>query len=154
MDWNLLASVRTKSCFVGDGDGLGDGAGEVVGLGSGVADGLGIGVAVGDGDGDGAGVGDGIGAAEACFFQVSFLPCLVQMKFEPFDFLTCPTFVHNAPALTAAFVWIAGMDTREIEISTTISFWGARTGEVSQGKPRETITIESRNDAALVGSPA
>jgi len=95
-----------------------------------------------------------VGEEVACFFQASFLPCLVQMKFEFFDFLTCPTFVHNAPALTAAFAWIAGMDTREIESSATISFWGAHTGEVSQGKPRETITIESRNDAALVGSPA
>ncbi len=102
----------------------------------------------------GDGVGEGIGVGEACFFQASFLPCLVQMKFEPFDFLTCPIFVQNAPALTAAFVWIAGMDTREIEISATISFWGARTGEVSQGKPRETITIGSRINGALVGSPA
>ena len=134
------------SIGVGVGVGKGDGVGSVVGVG------VACGVAVAEGSGDG--VGDGIGDSEACFFQVSFLPCLVQMKFEPFDFLTCPTFVHNAPALTAAFVWIAGMDTREIEISTTISFWGARTGEVSQGKPRETITIESRNDAALVGSPA
>ena len=72
----------------------------MVGLGSGVADGLGIGVAVGDGDGDGAGVGDGIGAAEACFFQVSFLPCLVQMKFEPFDFLT---WFEYAPEHEVAF---------------------------------------------------
>ena len=100
--------------------------------------GVGCGVVVVERVGDG--VGDGIGVGEACFFQASFLPCLVQMNFEPFDFLTCPTFVHNAPALTAAFAWIAGMDTREIEISATISFCGARTGEVSQDWREETIT--------------
>jgi len=92
--------------------------------------GVGCGVVVVERVGDE--VGDGIGVGEACFFQVNFLPCLAQIKLVPFDFLTCPTFVHKAPALTAAFVWIAGMDTSEIEISATISFWGARTGEVSQ----------------------
>ena len=102
----------------------------------------------------GDGVGVGLGAAESCFFQASFLPCLVQMKFEPFDFFTCPTFVHEVPAFTAAFVWITGKETSEIERIAMASFWGARTGEVSQGKPRETITKESRNDGALVGSPA
>lgn len=138
----LLDSVISIEVGVGEGEG----AGSVVGVE------VGCGVAVFEGVGDR--VGDGISVGEACFFQISFLPCLVQRKLEPFDFLTCPTFVHNAPALTAAFVWIAGMDTSEIEISATNSFWGARTGEVSQGKPRETITIESRNDGALVGSPA
>ena len=95
-------------------------------------------VGVGVGEREGTGIGDVV--ADNCFFQASFLPFFTQIKIEPVDFLTCPTFVHNAPALTAAFAWIAGMDTREIEISATISFWGARTGEVSQDWRGETIT--------------
>ena len=84
------------SIGVGVGVGKGDGVGSVVGVG------VACGVAVAEGSGDG--VGDGIGDTEACFFQVSFFPCLTQIKLEPFDFLTCPGFVHFAPALTAALV--------------------------------------------------
>lgn len=130
----LLESVI--SIGVGVGVGKGDGVGSVVGVG------IGCGVAVSEGAGDG--VGDGIGAREACFFQVNFLPCLVQMKLAPFDVLTCPAFVHFAPALTAAFASIAGIETREIERSAMRSFWGVRTVEVSQGKHGETITFGSQ----------
>ena len=133
-----------------DGDGVGDG--------DGLGEGGSCGVGVGEGEGEGWEVGDvvgfGIGAAEVCIRQVSFLPCLAQIKIELLDFFTCPSFVHFAPALSAAFAWISGMETREIKRSAVRSLWGARTGEVSQGKHRETITWESRIARALVGSPA
>ena len=132
------------------------GVGEVVGVGVGVGAGVGAGV----GDGFGVGVGEGADCADWLslvlfdFFQISFFPCFVQTKLFPFDFLTCPAIEHDAPSLTAAFVWITGIDIREIERRAMRILWGARTGEFSQGKHRETITLESRIAKALVGSPA
>ncbi len=88
-------------------------------------EGCGVGVVLGEGVGlvVGIGLGVGVGAAAAVSLQISFLPCLVQIKLVPFDFFTCPTFVHEAPALTAAFVWIEGSEISVNVITESVSFF-------------------------------
>jgi hypothetical protein len=75
-----------------------------VGVGSGEGDGLGVGLSVGVGP---EGVGDGVAAGAAALIvtpllQTNFLPFLIQVYSLPAFLLSCPAFLHVAPALTAA----------------------------------------------------
>ena len=79
--------------------GVGIGVGVTVGVDVGVA----IGVADGVGLGDGIGVAIGFGAAiPTPLFQTSLFPLLIHVYFLPAKVEVAPSFVHEAPALTAA----------------------------------------------------
>ena len=95
-------------------------------------------------------VGDGLGAEEACFFQVVFLPCLTHTKLKPLDFFTCPTFLQLVPAFTAAAVCTLDIGKMRMQIRAKKYFCTERTGEVSQGSHRETITLERLIEKLLV----
>jgi hypothetical protein len=69
--------------------------------------GVGVGVGVDSGVGEGEGVGVGVATGKGFFtatplFQTSFVPDLTQVNFFPPETEVAPTFVHLAPALTAA----------------------------------------------------
>lgn len=82
---------------------VGEGVGVGVGVGGGVTAGVGVGVAVGS-TGLNTGFGLGFGAAFTAtpLFHTSLVPDLTQVNFFPADIDVTPTFVHFAPALTAA----------------------------------------------------
>jgi len=79
------------------------GVGVGVGVGSGEGEGDGLGVGVGLVLGVGVGVAAGAAALIATpLLQTNFLPFLIQVYSLPAALLTCPAFLHVAPALTAA----------------------------------------------------
>jgi hypothetical protein len=84
IDWNLLKSVSGIACFVGVGDGVGDGVALMLGVGEGV--GVGVATTLGLGVGSGVDVAEGAGAAlltATPLLQRSFLPFFIQVNFLP-----------------------------------------------------------------------
>jgi len=124
-DHRVSAKVNGFALCVTVGVAIGVGATDSVGDGVGVGVMEGVGVGDGNSERDGVGEADGAGAATPfeLLTQTNFFPFLVQIKLKPFDFFTCPAFEHTAPALTAEFAFIAGIETSEATESIIRSFF-------------------------------